>query len=107
MRLRGGQEEEEAREVIHFIGPEKEGATYRVVVLRKRNQQRALFPEFDYNYHLYLDNTDWPNHKAVLFYRKRGGECYQEAKRRICDGPFYLRRLSAQCCLLSTSASDL
>jgi hypothetical protein len=41
-------------------------------VVRKRNDQRALFPEFEYSYRLYLTNTDWSPHKVVCFYRKRG-----------------------------------
>ncbi|MDH7514168.1 MAG: transposase, partial [Clostridiales bacterium] len=43
-RLRGGQANEEVGEALHFVGPEKEGAVYRLVVVRKRNEQRALFP---------------------------------------------------------------
>ncbi len=44
-RLRGGQANEEAGEGIPFFSVEKEGAVYRLVVVRKRNKQRALFPE--------------------------------------------------------------
>jgi len=40
--------------------------------VRKRNEQRALFPEFEYSYRLYVTNTDWSAHKVVCFYRKRG-----------------------------------
>ena len=57
-------------EAIHFVGPEKEGAAYRLIVVRKRNQQRALFPEFEYAYRLYLTNTDWSTHMVVRLYRK-------------------------------------
>jgi len=70
--LRGSKGNEEVGEAIHFVGPEKEGAAYRLVVVRKRNDQRALFPEFEYTYRLYVTNTDWSAHKVVRFYRKRG-----------------------------------
>ena len=70
--LRGSRGNEEVGEAIHFIGPEKEGAAYRLIVVRKRNDQRALFPEFEYTYRLYVTNTDWSAHKIVRFYRKRG-----------------------------------
>jgi hypothetical protein len=59
-------------EGLHFVGPEKEGAAYRLIVVRKREQQRALFPEFEYSYRLYVTNTDWSLHNVVRFYRKRG-----------------------------------
>lgn len=71
-KLRGGRGNEEVGEGLHFIGPEKEGAAYRLIVVRKRNDQRALFPEFEYTYRLYVTNTDWNRHKVVRFYRKRG-----------------------------------
>lgn len=71
-KLRGGRENEEVGEGLHFVGPEKEGAVYRLIVVRKRNQQRALFPEFEYTYRLYVTNTDWSPHQVVRFYRKRG-----------------------------------
>jgi hypothetical protein len=71
-RLRGGQVNEQVGERLHFVGSEKEGAAYRLVVVRKRNDQRALFPEFEYSYRLYLTNTDWSPHKVVRFYCKRG-----------------------------------
>jgi hypothetical protein len=71
-KLRGGRENEQVGEGLHFIGPEKEGAVYRLIVVRKRNEQRALFPEFEYTYRLYITNTDWSPHKVVRFYRKRG-----------------------------------
>jgi len=70
-RLRGGRQEEEVGEAIHFVGPEKEGAAYRLIVIRKRNDQKALFREFEYTYRLYITNTDWSPHKVVRFYRKR------------------------------------
>jgi len=62
----------EVGEGLHFVSPEKEGAIYRLVVVRKRNKQRALFPELEYSYRLYLTNTDWSPHTVVRFYRKRG-----------------------------------
>jgi len=71
-KLRGGKQGEEVGEGLHFVGPEKEGAVYRLIVVRKRNEQRALFPEFEYSYRLYVTNTDWSRHKVVRFYRKRG-----------------------------------
>lgn len=70
--LRGSRAEEEVGEAIHFVGPEKEGAPCRLIVVRKGNDQRALFPEFEYTYRLYVTNTDWSAHKVVRFYRKRG-----------------------------------
>jgi len=70
--LRGGRGNEEVGESIHFVGPEKEGAAYRLIVVRKRNDQRALLPDFEYIYRLYVTNTDWNRHKVVRFYRKRG-----------------------------------
>jgi hypothetical protein len=70
--LRGTRGNEEVGEAIHFVGPEKEGAAYRLIVVRKRNDQRALFAEFEYTYRLYVTNTDWSAHKVVRFYRKRG-----------------------------------
>ena len=71
-RLRGGQANEQVGEGLHFVGPEKEGAVYRLVVVRKTNEQRALFPEFEYTYRLFITNTSWSPHKVVRFYRKRG-----------------------------------
>jgi hypothetical protein len=59
------------REALHFVGPEKEGAVYRLIVVRKREDQRALFPEFEYSYRLYITNTRWSPHKVVRFNRKR------------------------------------
>jgi len=70
-RLRGGRGNEQVGEALHFVGPEKEGAVYRLIVVRKREDQRALFPEFEYSYRLYITNTDWSPHKVVRFYRKR------------------------------------
>lgn len=70
-RLRGGRQNEEVGEAIHFVGPEKEGAAYRLIVVRKRSEQGALFPEFDYSYRFYITNTDWSAHMVVRFYRKR------------------------------------
>jgi len=37
----------EVGEGIHFVGPEKGGAAYRFGVRRLRNEQLALFPEFE------------------------------------------------------------
>jgi hypothetical protein len=71
-RLRGSRGKEEVGEAIHFVGPEKEGAAYRLIVVRRRNDQRALFPEFEYSYRFYVTNTLWDRHKVVRFYRKRG-----------------------------------
>ena len=70
--LRGGKFKEEVCEGIHFIGPEREGAAYRFVVVRRGKEQQALFPEFEYNYRLYFTNTDWDKHRVVHFYRGRG-----------------------------------
>lgn len=70
--LRGGKAGEEVGEGVHFVGPEKEGAAYRFVTVRRRKDQGALFPEFEYTYRLYFTNTDWDAHTVVHFYRKRG-----------------------------------
>jgi hypothetical protein len=71
-RLRGSRGTEEVGEALHFVGSEKEGAVYRLIVVRRREDQRALFPEFEYSWRLYVTNTDWSPHKVVRFYRKRG-----------------------------------
>jgi len=70
-RLRGGKEGEEVAEGIHFVGPEKEGAAYRFVVVRRRKEQLALFAEFEYSYRVYFTNTNWSKHGVVHFYRRR------------------------------------
>lgn len=57
---------------MHFVGPEKKGAAYRFVVVRRRKEQLALFPEFGYSYRIYFTNTDWPKSEVAHFYRKRG-----------------------------------
>lgn len=71
-KLRGGCEEEEVAEGVHFVGPEKKGAAYRFVVVRRRKEQLALFPEFGYTYRIYFTNTDWAKSEVVHFYRDRG-----------------------------------
>jgi len=71
-KLRGSALEEEVAESVHFVGPEKGGKVYRFVVLRRKNNQLALFPEFQYSYRVYFTNTDWDKHEVVHFYRKRG-----------------------------------
>jgi hypothetical protein len=70
--LRGSRGKEEVGETLHFIGPEKTGGVYRLVVVRRRNDQEALFPEFEYSYRLYVTNTAWSPSRVVRFYRKRG-----------------------------------
>ena len=64
--------EEEVAESVHFVGPEKGGKAYRFVVVRRKNNQLALFPEYQYTYRIYFTNTDWDKHKVVHFYRQRG-----------------------------------
>jgi len=64
--------EEEVAENVHFVGPEKGGKVYRFVVTRRKNNQLALFPEYQYTYRVYFTNTDWDKHKVVHFYRQRG-----------------------------------
>jgi len=64
--------EEEVAESVHFVGPEKGGDVYRFVVVRRKSQQMALFPEFQYTYRVYFTNTDWDKHRVVHFYRERG-----------------------------------
>jgi len=71
-KLLGGKAGEEVAEGVHFVGPEKEGAAYRFVVVRRANEQLALFPEFQYSYRVYFTNTDWSKHRVVHFYRGRG-----------------------------------
>lgn len=71
-KLKGSVIEEEVSESVHFVGPEKGGKAYRFVVTRRKNNQLALFPEFQYTYRVYFTNTDWDKHKVVHFYRKRG-----------------------------------
>jgi hypothetical protein len=69
--LRGSRGQEDVGEAIHFLGPEKEGAAYRLIVVRRSQDQRALFPEFGFRYRIYITNTDWSRSKVVRFYRKR------------------------------------
>jgi hypothetical protein len=64
--------EEEVAEGVHFVGPEKGGKAYRFVVVRRKRNQLALFPEYEYTYRVYFTNTDWDKHKVVHFYRQRG-----------------------------------
>jgi len=64
--------EEEVAESVHFVGPEKGGKAYRFVVVRRKNNQLALFPEYEYTYRIYFTNMDWDKHKVVHFYRQRG-----------------------------------
>jgi hypothetical protein len=63
---------EEVSEGVHFVGPEKGGAAYRFVVVRKKNEQRALFPQYEYSYRIYFTNGDRDKHKLVRLYRQRG-----------------------------------
>jgi hypothetical protein len=63
---------EEVSEGVHFVGPEKGGAAYRFVVVRKKKEQLALFPQFEYTYQVYFTNKDRDKHKLVNLYRKRG-----------------------------------
>ncbi len=64
--------EEEVAESVHFVGLEKGGKAYRFAVVRRKNNQLALFPEYQYTYRIYFTNTDWDKHKVVHFYRQRG-----------------------------------
>lgn len=64
--------EEEVSEGIHFVGPEKQGSAYRFVVVRKKNNQLALFPEYEYTYRIYFTNNDRDKHELVNLYRERG-----------------------------------
>jgi hypothetical protein len=70
--LRGSLRQEEVGETVHFIGPEKTGGVYRLIIVRRKNDQKALFPEFEYTYRIYVTNTDWSPARVVRFYRKRG-----------------------------------
>jgi len=71
-RLRGSRREEEVGEAVHFIGSEKDGAAYRLVVVRRKKDQGSLFPEDEYTYRFYITNTLWNRSVVVRFYRKRG-----------------------------------
>ena len=71
-KLRGSRGKEELGETLHFIGPEKKGAVYRLIIVRRKNDQRALFAEFEYSYRIYVTNTTWSPTQVVRFYRKRG-----------------------------------
>lgn len=68
-KKRRSANKEEVAESVHFVGPER---VYRFVVVRRKNNQLALFPEYEYTYRVYFTNTDWDKHKVVHFYRKRG-----------------------------------
>jgi len=70
--LRGSRREEEVGEAVHFIGSEKDGAAYRLVVVRRKKDQGSLFPEDEYSYRFYITNTLWNRSTVVRFYRKRG-----------------------------------
>jgi len=70
--LLGSRGKEEIGEAIHFVGPEKKGDVYRLIIVRRRNDQRALFPELEYSYRIYVTNTPWSPTKVVRFYRQRG-----------------------------------
>jgi hypothetical protein len=70
--LRGSRREEEVGETVHFIGSEKDGAAYRLIVVRRKKEQRSLFPEDEYGYRCYITNTQWNRSTVVRFYRKRG-----------------------------------
>jgi len=71
-KLRDSAFQEEVAESVHFVGPERGGDVYRFVVVRRKSQQMALFPEFQYTYRVYFTNTDWDKHRVVHFYRERG-----------------------------------
>jgi len=70
--LRGSGGKEEIGEAVHFVGPEKKGAAYSLIVVRRQHDQKALFPEFEYSYRIYLTNTLWSATKVVRFYLQRG-----------------------------------
>jgi hypothetical protein len=70
--LRASRRKEEVGETLHFIGPEKTGGVYRLIIVRRKNDQKALFPEFEYSYRLYVTNAAWSPSRVVRFYRKRG-----------------------------------
>ena len=63
---------EEVAEGVHFIGPEKKGSAYRFIAVRKKNEQMALFPEYEYSYRIYFTNKDYNKHELVQLYRDRG-----------------------------------
>jgi len=71
-KLRDSAIEKEVAESVHFVGSERGGDVYRFVVVRRKSQQMALFPEFQYTYRVYFTNTDWDKHRVVHFYRQRG-----------------------------------
>ena len=47
-KFRDSAIEEEVAESVHFVGSEREGDVYRFVVTRRKNNQMALFPEYQY-----------------------------------------------------------
>lgn len=63
---------EEVAEGVHFIGGEKQGSAYRFVVVRKKNEQKALFRQYEYTYRVYFTNGERNKHELVRLYRKRG-----------------------------------
>lgn len=63
---------EEVSQSVHFIGPEKSGAAYRFVVVRKKGDQLALFPQYKYSYRIYFTNKDRDKHELVHLYREQG-----------------------------------
>ncbi len=63
----------EIAETVYFIGPEKGGGAYRVVVTRKRPRDIGLFIGFGYEYHGVITNIYHWDKKAVMrWYSKRG-----------------------------------
>lgn len=63
---------EEVSEGVHFVGPERGGNAYRFIVVRKKNEQLALFPQYEYSYRIYFTNKDCNKHKIANLYRDRG-----------------------------------
>jgi hypothetical protein len=63
---------EEVAESVHFIGGEKQGSAYRFVAVRKRDEQKVLFPQYEYTYRAYFTNGERNKHELVRLYRKRG-----------------------------------
>jgi len=63
----------EIAETVHFVGSDRYGGAYRVVVTRKRRKELALFMEYGYEYHGVITNINHWDKKAVMrWYNKRG-----------------------------------
>jgi len=66
-------EDEEIAETQHFIGPDKYGDAYRLIVKRKRRKDLVLFKEFGYEYRAIITNIyNWDESAVMRWYQRRG-----------------------------------